>query len=393
MDLREDQRVGRVGHSAVDLDTAVDRPRVHHLLAGPDPLGRDSPARGVLAQARHVGRLHPLLLHPEDVDDVRRLDRADVGGGLAAERLDPARQERRRPDEGRVRADERERLDQRASDAAVQDVADDRHVQPLERSERLAHREEVEQRLGRVLVLAVAGVDDRGARVAGDELRRADLRVADDDRVRLVRRQRQHGVLERLALVERRAGRLQRHHVRDSLFAASSKLDEVRVEDSKKSVRTSLPRSVGSFSSTPASAPRGLEDPLDVVAGQVGDRDQMLHLCLLRCGDEQDPVDAVDLLELHLDPLAAGRRQVLADVVGPDRQLAMAAVDEDGELDTRRPAVLEERLDRGANRAARVEDVVDEHARHPRRSKSSVGRVHDRLLLAGPRSLCRRGGR
>ena len=130
----EDQRVGRVGDAAVDLDAAVDRAGVHHLLAGAEPLGRDPPARGVLAQARHVGRLHPLALHPQHVDDVGGLDRADVGRGLAAERLDPARQERRRPDERRVRADERERLDERAGDAAVEDVADDRDVQPVERA-------------------------------------------------------------------------------------------------------------------------------------------------------------------------------------------------------------------------------------------------------------------
>ena len=41
----------------------------------------------------------------------------------------------------------------------------------------------------------------------------------------------------------------------------------------------------------------------------------------------------------------------------------MAAVDDHGELDARRAAVVEERLDRGADRAARVEDVVDEHDR------------------------------
>ena len=39
----------------------------------------------------------------------------------------------------------------------------------------------------------------------------------------------------------------------------------------------------------------------------------------------------------------------------------MAAVDEHGELDARGPAVVEKRLDRGADRAARIEDVIDEH--------------------------------
>src|ERR687885_158880 len=61
----------------------------------------------------------------------------------------------------------------------------------------------------------------------------------------------------------------------------------------------------------------------------------------------------------------AGGRKVLAHVVGPDRQLAVAAVDEDGELDPIGPAVVEQRLDRGADRPARVEDVVDEHDRLP----------------------------
>ncbi len=77
--------------------------------------------------------------------------------------------------------------------------------------------------------------------------------------------------------------------------------------------------------------------------------------------DEQDCVDLVHLDELHLDALVAGGGQVLADVVGADRQLAVAAVDEHGELDALGPAVVEERLDRGADRAAGVEDVVDEH--------------------------------
>ena len=88
---------------------------------------------------------------------------------------------------------------------------------------------------------------------------------------------------------------------------------------------------------------------------------QVGHLSpLLGLADEHDLVDLVDLDELHLDALVARGRQVLADVVGPDRQLAVAAVGEHGELDARRAAVLEQRVDRGADRAAGVEDVVDE---------------------------------
>src|SRR5919198_5017572 len=82
---------------------------------------------------------------------------------------------------------------------------------------------------------------------------------------------------------------------------------------------------------------------------------------LLGVRDQQDAVDLVHLDELHLDALVARGRQVLAHVVGADRELAVAAVDEDGELDAVRPAVVEQRLDRGADRPPRVEDVVDEH--------------------------------
>src|SRR5947208_12526655 len=54
---------------------------------------------------------------------------------------------------------------------------------------------------------------------------------------------------------------------------------------------------------------------------------------LFRRWHEQNLVDLVDLDELHLDALVAGGRKVLADVVGPNRQLAVAAVDEYCELD------------------------------------------------------------
>src|SRR4029453_2071552 len=47
---------------------------------------------------------------------------------------------------------------------------------------------------------------------------------------------------------------------------------------------------------------------------------------LLGFGDEKDTVDFVHLDELHLDALAARGRKVLADVVGTDRELAVAGV-------------------------------------------------------------------
>src|SRR5919198_5904345 len=96
---------------------------------------------------------------------------------------------------------------------------------------------------------------------------------------------------------------------------------------------------------------------------------------------EQDLVDLVDLDELHLDALVAGGRQVLADVVGTDRKLAVAPVGEAGELHARGAAVVEEGLDRCADRPPGVEDVVDEHAGHAFEREVETRRPDDRLRV------------
>ena len=90
-------------------------------------------------------------------------------------------------------------------------------------------------------------------------------------------------------------------------------------------------------------------------------------------------VALVELDELDLDPLAAPGREVLADVVGPDRKLAVAAVDEDRELHASRPPELEERVDRGADRPPRVQHVVHEDDGHPLDRERDARRAHDRL--------------
>ena len=133
------------------------------------------------------------------------------------------------------------------------------------------------------------------------------------------------------------------------------------------------PRSAGTFlisrSATSANARRLGEDPLDRVAVEILDREQVIALryaaqprTRARRRD-RDLVDAVELGDAHVHVLGARGRQVLADVVGADRQLAVAAVGEHRELHARGPPVVEERLDRGADRAAGVEHVVDDHDR------------------------------
>ena len=162
----------------------------------------------------------------------------------------------------------------------------------------------------------------------------------------------------------------------DSRLAATSKLVRVRVESSKKRLTTVRPRSVGSFltvrSPTRASSSAVSRTSERLVAAEVGGRQQVaVHVSPSspagRAGRaagiaafDDDAVAAVDLGEQHADRLALAGREVLADVVGPDRQLAVAAVDQDGELDRARAAEVGQRVERGADGAAGEQDVVDQ---------------------------------
>ena len=87
-----------------------------------------------------------------------------------------------------------------------------------------------------------------GLHVARDEVRRARLRVAHDEHVGLHRRQVRDGVEQRLALgrsTRRRSLRLMTSA--DRRLAAISKVVRVRVEGSKNRLKIALPRSSGTF--------------------------------------------------------------------------------------------------------------------------------------------------
>src|SRR5438094_5043591 len=95
---------------------------------------------------------------------------------------------------------------------------------------------------------------------------------------------------------------------------------------------------------------------------------------------DHDLVHAVRLGEPDLHLLAARGGDVLADVVGADRELAMAPVDEDRELDRLRPPEVDERVHGGADGPAGEEHVVDEEDPFPLDGERNVGRVDHRVL-------------
>src|SRR6266851_572699 len=72
-------------------------------------------------------------------------------------------------------------------------------------------------------------------------------------------------------------------------------------------------------------------------------------------------VDAVLLDDEDLDALRVRRWHVLADVIGTDRQLAVAAIDEHRQLDGPRASEVHQRIHRGSSRPPVVDDIVHEH--------------------------------
>ncbi len=120
------------------------------------------------------------------------------------------------------------------------------------------------------------------------------------------------------------------------------------------------------------------------VKGEVVDGDEVALGHVSPPGaDEHDLGLAVALVKPHADALFGGRGQVLADAVRPDGQLAVTVVDEDRELHDRRPAVVERRIDGGADRAPGDKNIVDEHHGGAVDVEGQVRVLDDRLRRAG----------
>ena len=156
-----------------------------------------------------------------------------------------------------------------------------------------------------MLVLAVAGVHDVRVGDRGDELRRADLRVADHDHVRVVGRERERGVLQRLALLDRGAARLHRHRVgREPLGGQLERRRGARrgleehVHDEPAAQRRQLLR-VALLRER--EGVRGREQPLDVAAVEVADREQVAA-ARSRVGGSSSPGTTLQRTVAHASP-------------------------------------------------------------------------------------------
>src|SRR5665213_2799072 len=135
----------------------------------------------------------------------------------------------------------------------------------------------------------------------------------------------------------------------------------VRVLASKNKLRTG----------TPASRSRGGTAALNAVArssrsissdGETSSTSIKLRGGTFLVDDQRDGVLLRTLRrEYHVDVLAATRRDQLSDVIGLDRQLTQAAVDQDGQPNDPRAAEVGDGIECRAHGAPREENVIDDH--------------------------------
>src|SRR5262252_3795458 len=169
----------------------------------------------------------------------------------------------------------------------------------------------------------------------------------------------------------------------DRRFAAISKLVRVRVEASKKRLMTVFPRSVGTFLICLWFTSRKVSAVSRMKLISSGERSAIPRRSLRFNGihsllfDEQHLLRLVKLREHHFDDLFLGGRYVLADVIGLDRQLAPAAVNEHGQLHAARAPEIDQLVHRGADRAAGVEHVVNQDDRLAGDVRGQLGLVDD----------------
>ena len=175
----------------------------------------------VFARARDELALHPLELEPQHHHHVGPGQcgiEIVVRGDL--ELLDLGRHQRGWGTDPHLRAERGQRVNVRPGDTAVQDVAADHDLQSVERftglapgAQRAADRQRVEQALGRMLVLAVAGVEHRAADLVGNQPDRARTGMADHDGIGPHGIERQRGVDQGLALFHAGGGGMHVDHV------------------------------------------------------------------------------------------------------------------------------------------------------------------------------------
>ena len=242
---------------------------------------------GVLIARREVGGIHPLGLHAQHHHRVgSRKCVVEVVGDRARPGVDANGHEGGWGHQRHLGTEGVEKQDIGAGHPAVEDIAHDDDPAAIERTRAprqvMPERVGIQQRLGRMLMGAVAGVDDDSVdppRVS-EAMGRATCAVADDDRVGAHGLQGERGVLEALSLGDAGSFCAEGDDVRGEPLGRSFKRDarargvlEEQVDHRATAQRRQLldgtighPRELG----------RGVENGDGVVAGEVCRTEQVL---------------------------------------------------------------------------------------------------------------------
>ncbi len=181
---------------------------MHHQRGrrhGREPVGVQAVPAGVLPLRGEERSRHPLPLDPQHDDDIAfGQHRVQIVGDRDRPSLDPDGHQRGRGDHRHGRPQGRQQPHVGPGHPRVQDVADDRDGQAVETTEPTPDGERVEQRLGRMLMGAVPGVDHAAAHPPGKPARSPAGRVPAHHRVRAHRLEGERGVLEAFSLGDAR---------------------------------------------------------------------------------------------------------------------------------------------------------------------------------------------
>ena len=211
------------------------------------------------------------------------------------------------------------------------------------------------------------------------------MRMAEHDRRRVVGRERLDRILERLTLVDCGATGLDRNDVgREPLGGELERRRSAgaRLVEQGHHGLAAQGRHLLDFTAGDLGKARGpFEDRLDQVAVELFHSEQVPHSTTSTGLRIDYAFGTVGFHQADRNRLVAGGRQVLADEVRADRQFPVATIAEHRKLDARRPAVIEERVDRGPDGAAGEKDVVDQDYGAVFEREVEPGRVDHRLAV------------
>ncbi len=220
-DLFENARLRTVGDFRRDFAAAIHRPGMQDKRARfgtAETCSVELVAENVVF-VRDGGFVHALGLHTKDENNVGVIesffqfkDAADGDAGCG-NFFEFARNPHRRSAEREAAAEFPEKMDIGAGDAAVLEVAENRDIQVFDFAQAIADSESVEKALRRVLVRAVAGVDDGNIEMASNEVGSAGGSVAHDEAIGLHGVKRLHSVEKRFAFFQAGGFCLEVHRV------------------------------------------------------------------------------------------------------------------------------------------------------------------------------------